>query len=226
MLHSFHTLPFLCCTFLWSNLLMLPFSCCTLFMCCTISCCIFTHCRSSRPEVFFGKGVLKICSKFTGKHPCRNAISRNFIEIALRHGCSPVNLLHIFRTSFLKNTSGWLLLSLQCFCFAFFFCCTPHMLQFFHVALCLCCIISRGVASTFLIIEKYWKLTKNRKQNQKMTLHSAAWIFVSLLFWYPITHFCHYRVLNGWLSENKPIYSSVGKEYVCEGLKFLKLRCE
>ena len=36
--------------------------------------------------------------------------SYNFIEIALRHGCSPVNLLHIFRTPFLKNTSGWLLL--------------------------------------------------------------------------------------------------------------------
>ena len=30
---------------------------------------------------------------------------------ALWHGCSPVNLLHIFRTPFLKNTSGWLLLS-------------------------------------------------------------------------------------------------------------------
>ena len=29
----------------------------------------------------------------------------NFIEITLRHGCSPVNLLHIFRTPFLKNTS-------------------------------------------------------------------------------------------------------------------------
>ena len=27
----------------------------------------------------------------------------NFIEIALRHGCSPVNLLHIFRTPFLKT---------------------------------------------------------------------------------------------------------------------------
>ena len=25
---------------------------------------------SSRPEVFLEKGVLKICSKFTGKHPC------------------------------------------------------------------------------------------------------------------------------------------------------------
>ena len=45
--------------------------------------------------------------KFTGGHPCRSAISIkllcNFIEIALRYGCSPVNLLHIFRTSFLRT---------------------------------------------------------------------------------------------------------------------------
>ena len=34
----------------------------------------------------------------------------NFIEITLRHGCCPVNWLHIFRTPFLRNTSGWLLL--------------------------------------------------------------------------------------------------------------------
>ena len=70
--------------------------------------------RSSRPEVFLRNGVLKICSKFTGEHPCRSAISiklqSNFIEITLRHGCSPVNLLHISRTPFLKNTSGRLLL--------------------------------------------------------------------------------------------------------------------
>ena len=33
-------------------------------------------------------------------------VARNFIEIALRHGCSPVNLLHIFRTPFPKNTTG------------------------------------------------------------------------------------------------------------------------
>ena len=31
--------------------------------------------RSSPPELFLGKGVLKICSKFTGQHPCRSAIS-------------------------------------------------------------------------------------------------------------------------------------------------------
>ena len=64
--------------------------------------------------MFSGKGVLKICSKFTGEHPCRSVISiklqSNFIEIALRHGCSPVNLLHIFRTHFSRNTFGWLLL--------------------------------------------------------------------------------------------------------------------
>ena len=70
--------------------------------------------RSSRPEVFLGKEVLTICSKFTGQHSCRSVISikleSNFIEITLQHWYSPVNLLHIFRTPFLKNTSGWLLL--------------------------------------------------------------------------------------------------------------------
>ena len=66
--------------------------------------------RSSHPEVFLEKGVLKICSRFTGEHPCRSVISIkllcNFIEIIFRQGCSPVTLLHIFRTSFTKSTSG------------------------------------------------------------------------------------------------------------------------
>ena len=64
---------------------------------------------SSPPEVFLGKGVLEKCSKFTREHPCRSAISIkllcNFIQMTLPHGCSPVNLLHIFRTYFPKNTS-------------------------------------------------------------------------------------------------------------------------
>ena len=34
----------------------------------------------------------------------------NFIEITLCHGCSPVNLLHIFRTHFPKNNFGGLFL--------------------------------------------------------------------------------------------------------------------
>ena len=71
--------------------------------------------RSSHSEVFLGKGVPKICNKFTREHRYWSAISiklqSNFIEIALRHGCS-VNLLHIFRTPFQKNTSEWLLLKI------------------------------------------------------------------------------------------------------------------
>ena len=70
--------------------------------------------RSSLPEVFLGKGVLKICSKFIGEHPCQSAISislqSSFFEIALRHGYSPVNLLRVLRIPFPKNTYGRLLL--------------------------------------------------------------------------------------------------------------------
>ena len=116
--------------------------------------------------MFLRKSVLKICSKFTGEHPRRSAISikllnrtsawvsgpildllcvprsdaalfcehyAKHLEKGLNRGdkffwspffqyqtlpsfsrldprCSPVNLLHIFRTHFLKDTSGWLLL--------------------------------------------------------------------------------------------------------------------
>ena len=73
--------------------------------------------RSSPPEVFLGKGILKICSKFTTEHPCRSAILTKlesiFIEIAQGQGCSPVNLLHIFRTPVPKKTSGGLHLEFQ-----------------------------------------------------------------------------------------------------------------
>ena len=55
-----------------------------------------TYYRSSYPEVFLGKGVLKICSTFTGEHPRQSTIS--------------IKLL--CRTPFPRNTSGWLLLIL------------------------------------------------------------------------------------------------------------------
>ena len=70
------------------------------------------YCRSSCMEMFSGEGVLKICTRFK----CQSVILINlicsFIEITPRNENSPVNLLHIFRTSFPKNSSGWLLLSL------------------------------------------------------------------------------------------------------------------
>ena len=50
------------------------------------------------------KKYKKICSKLKGEHSCRSVISIKmlckFIEITLRRGCSPVNLLYIYRTPF------------------------------------------------------------------------------------------------------------------------------
>ena len=70
----------------------------------------FNFVLSRHPKVFLEKDVLKISSKSIGEHLCRSVISinllGNFIEITLRHGCSPVNLLHTFRTPFSKIISG------------------------------------------------------------------------------------------------------------------------
>ena len=63
-----------------------------------------TDYRRSPPKVFLGKGVLKICCKFSGEHPCRSLISRKLLfEFILQHGCSPVNLLHNFRNLYLRT---------------------------------------------------------------------------------------------------------------------------
>ena len=60
--------------------------------------------KSNPLGVFLRKGVLKICSKFTGEQPRRNVISiklqRNFNEITLRYGCSPVKFATYFQNTF------------------------------------------------------------------------------------------------------------------------------
>ena len=70
--------------------------------------------RSSPLQAFLENGVVKMCCKFTGEHSCWSTIliklQSNLIEIAFRHGCSLVNLRHIFSTTFPKNSSGGLLL--------------------------------------------------------------------------------------------------------------------
>ena len=40
--------------------------------------------RKSHPDVFLRKGVLKICSKFTGEHPCQSVISINWAGFRIR----------------------------------------------------------------------------------------------------------------------------------------------
>ena len=62
----------------------------------------FSESRFFRVQVFQGR--------VQGLGPGFRSSPYNLIKITFRHGCSPVNLLHIFRTPFPRNTSGWLLL--------------------------------------------------------------------------------------------------------------------
>ena len=74
---------------------------------------VFISFRSSH-VVFLEKSVLKKCSKFIGEHPFRSVISVKllciFIEITLRHEFSPVNVLHILKTTIIITSME------GCFC--------------------------------------------------------------------------------------------------------------
>ena len=63
---------------------------------------------------FIYKALIFLFYSFLLSFPCLIFLSFpllfKFIEITLWHGCSPVNLLHIFSTPFSWNTSEWLLL--------------------------------------------------------------------------------------------------------------------
>ena len=48
---------------------------------------IHTQYESSHSEVFLRKGVLKICSKFTGEHPCQSVISIKLHSSACVFSC-------------------------------------------------------------------------------------------------------------------------------------------
>ena len=61
--------------------------------------------RSSRPDVFYNKGVLRNFAKFTGPRPATLLKKR-----LLWHRCFPVNFAKFLRTTFLQNTSS------VCFC--------------------------------------------------------------------------------------------------------------
>ena len=76
--------------------------------------------RSSRPEVFSKKGVLRNFAKFTGKHLCQslffnkvaNLRSAALLKKRLWHRCFPVNFEKFPRTAFIIEHLRWLLLSL------------------------------------------------------------------------------------------------------------------
>ena len=73
--------------------------------------------RSSRPEVFCKKGVLRNFAKFKGKHLSQRlffntvaGLPATLLKKSLWHRCFPVNLAKFLRTPFLQNTPR------DCFC--------------------------------------------------------------------------------------------------------------
>ena len=71
--------------------------------------------RSSRPEVFCKKGVLRTFLKFTGKHLHQslffNKVAGLFLlKKRLLHRCFPVNFAKFLKTPFLTEHLRWLLL--------------------------------------------------------------------------------------------------------------------
>ena len=56
---------------------------------------------------FSRRALIKSCSDNIQQMYRRTPLLRwDFNKITLRHGCSPLNLLHIFRTAFVKDSSG------------------------------------------------------------------------------------------------------------------------
>ena len=51
--------------------------------------------------MFLGKGVLKICSKFTGEHPCRSVISIKLQKIKIRSCLKKKNVYSAWKIDFL-----------------------------------------------------------------------------------------------------------------------------
>ena len=81
---------------------------------------ILPKCRSSCPEVFCKKGVLRNFGKFTGKHQCQSLFFNKvaglrpatLLEKRPWHRCFRVNIVKFLRTSFLTEHLWWLLLTL------------------------------------------------------------------------------------------------------------------
>ena len=74
--------------------------------------------RSSRPEVFCKRDVLRNFAKFTGKHLCERLSFKKvaglrpatLLKKSLWHKCFPVNLATLLRTPFYIEHLWWLLL--------------------------------------------------------------------------------------------------------------------
>ena len=91
-------------------------------LCCAVTYWVFQLCKLSTVLNEIQKWYWYVFCEFWGKflnilkQPSIGVLikrnSASAISITIRHGSSPANLLHLFRTAFLKNTPGGLLLNI------------------------------------------------------------------------------------------------------------------
>ena len=112
-------------------------------------------------------------------------IENNFIEITFRHGCSPVDLLHIFRTPFPRNTFEWLLLTI-------FPCCRSSRPRVFckkgllkNYSNCLAKFTKKHLCHSFFQTKlEAQPETLIKKRLQHRCLRANIAIFLGTVFWY------------------------------------------
>ena len=98
--------------------------------------------RSSRPEIFCKKGVLRNFAKFTRKHLCESLFFNNVAYLSLQlylkkrlwHRCFPVNCAKFLRTPFLRKHIWWLLRYFEKYCPLRYIAQRYHLLYFKFIA--------------------------------------------------------------------------------------------
>ena len=161
MLHFFHTAPLPCCAFSCSYLVMfLFFSCCTLFMYCTISCGTFLHVAMFLFSIFtrcnvFSGCTLSSCTMFVlhyfqrrsqdhHKHPKRENFATT-IHKALKYCYKALYRRYLWGPAYASTISMFYFYHVAFFYVLLFPCCFFSMMHFsmvhffFHVVLFLYC---------------------------------------------------------------------------------------
>ena len=172
--------------------------------------------RSSLPEVFCKKGVLRNFAKFTGKHLCQSLFFNfNFINLTLLkkrlwHRCFPVNFAKFLRRPFLTEHLRWLLLE--------------------RVSKILCPMWSNYVEVIrlqFLVIRFVcypapssiiWPRTLSRRPSDTAKFHDisaylkhVAWFTFSLLLWMQL--FCLISIVEKFISVSPMLSISLSFSY-------------
>ena len=106
------------------------------------------------------KTKLYLSTSSFGKRFSNKRLLFNFIKNTLRRGCSPVNLLHVFRTTFSKNTSGWLFLKflfIECLICTYVLFLWFVLLYFWHIR-----IESQYVRMLCITIKNHWEFVSHQ----------------------------------------------------------------